>query len=50
MEKKFCVSCQVEREAQGFKLILRNKTKVWKCAICLKRQSNQQYRSKTNDK
>jgi ribosomal protein L37AE/L43A len=48
MEKKFCVSCQVIREAEGFKLVLRNKTKVWKCAVCLKRQSDQQYRSKTN--
>jgi hypothetical protein len=46
MEKKFCVSCQVVREATGFKLVLRNKTKVWKCALCLKRQADQHYRSK----
>jgi hypothetical protein len=46
METKFCVSCQVLREAKGFKLVLRNKIKVWKCAVCLKRQSDQQYRSK----
>jgi hypothetical protein len=46
MEQKFCISCQVVRDAKGFKLVLRNKTKVWKCAVCLKRQSDQQYRSK----
>jgi hypothetical protein len=50
MEKKFCVSCQVIRDATGFKLVLRNKTKVWKCEVCLKRQSSQQYRSKANVK
>ena len=48
MDQKFCVSCQVLREAEGFKLVLRNKTKVWKCAVCLKRQSDQQYRSKND--
>jgi len=46
MEQKFCVSCQVVRDAKGFKLVLRNKTKVWKCSVCLIRQSNQHYRSK----
>lgn len=46
MEKKWCVSCQTTRDAEGFKLVKVNKTSRWKCAVCLKRQSNQQYKGK----
>lgn len=47
MEKKWCASCQVSRDKEGFKLVKLNKTSRWKCAVCLKRQSDQQYKRKT---
>ena len=51
MERKFCSSCQAMRNAEGFKLVeTASKIKRWKCEFCLARQSQQRYRSKTNDK
>jgi hypothetical protein len=47
MEKKWCHSCQVFRQKDGFKLVKtgnRNKPVMrWKCEFCLKRESERKY-------
>ena len=47
MNKKFCTSCQREKEIEGGKMIMSlSNIKRWKCASCLASKSNGLYTSK----
>jgi hypothetical protein len=47
MDKKFCTSCQKQRDVEGGKMITSSSNiKRWKCAACLARKSNALYTSK----
>lgn len=50
VERKWCVSCQVFRPTDGFKLVKVGKTSRWKCGVCLKREADTKYGSKKNAK
>jgi hypothetical protein len=46
VERKFCTSCQVSREASGFKLVKAGPVNRWRCGVCLIRQAEQKYKGK----
>jgi hypothetical protein len=43
METKWCVSCQVLRPANSFKLVKTGKATRWKCGVCLKHEAERKY-------
>lgn len=49
LERKWCVSCQVSRPIEGFKLVRMKNTSRWKCAICLNRNAEPKYGRKKDE-
>ena len=46
LERKWCVSCQVSRPTEGFKLVKMKNTSRWRCEVCLKREAERKYAKK----
>lgn len=47
VDKRFCTSCQKQRDIEGGKIIMgSSNVKRWKCSACLARKTNSLYSSK----